>query len=329
MTCLSSQVRRHLAASSALLCALLATATPAQTQKYPERPVRIVSVTSPGTGVDDFTRLLAKDFNQKSGQSFVVENRPGANTIIACDHVAKAAPDGYTLLLAAASSMSANPFLFKNLPYNPQRDFVPIARLSALPVVLVVSASSPYQTVADLTAAARAKPRTLNYGTSSAGYRVMLAAFNESARIQSLDVPYKAMSNLLPDLIGGVLDYAVLEVSAAVPLVQGHKLRALAILSESRQPAMADVPTLAEAGVSGVTLTSWIGLFAPAGTPPAIVEQLSRWSLQFVNSPEAARHFAQRGTMPSPGSGPELSKTIIRDQAQWKRLISVAGIQPE
>ncbi|QEZ48933.1 Bug family tripartite tricarboxylate transporter substrate binding protein [Cupriavidus oxalaticus] len=322
--------RRRGLVNIAMVSAFTMLAAPfATAQEYPVRPVRIVSVTSAGTGVDDFTRLLAKFLGEKTGQSFVVENKPGANQIIAHDYVAKSAPDGYTLLLTSASGMSANPYLFKNLSYKPTRNFTPIARLTALPVALVVPASSPYRTMDDLVSAAHAKAGKLNYGTSSAGYRVILAAVHESAGMKSVDVPYKAMSNLLPDLITGVVDYSVVEVSAAAPLVQAGKLRALAICGPSRVPALANVPTLAEAGVKGVSITSWTGLVAPAGTPATIIEKLSQLSQEFVNSPEAQRHFLQRGSA-AYGQGREaFAKTIVDDQAEWKRLITVAGIQPE
>ncbi len=243
------QIQRKLPAVLAVLAGLQVSALmqPAAAQTYPERPVRIVSVTSAGTGLDDYTRLLARYFGQKLGQSFVVENKPGANMILASDYVAKAAPDGYTLLLSGSGAMAANPFLYKRLPYDPLKDFVPVARLSALPVAVVVPGSSPYRTVADLVAAARAKPGKLNYGTSSTGYRTILAAFNDVARIQAVSVPYKAASTLLPDVMTGVVDYAAIEVSAVVPHVQSGKLRALAVASPARVAQLKDVPTVAEA----------------------------------------------------------------------------------
>ena len=315
--------------SLALLATLFTLVAPATAQTWPAKPVRIVSVTSAGTGADDFTRLLASYLGQKLGQNVYVENKPGANTIIACEHVAKAAPDGYTLLVAPGSSMAANPYLFKNLPYVPTRDFAPIARLSAVPVALVVPAKSPHRTLDQLMAAGRARPGSLNFGTSSAGYRTMLAAVNSSSKVQAVDVPYKAMANLLPDLIGGTIDYTVLEVSAAVPLVQSDKLRALAISSPSRIPAMPDVPTLAEAGAADATLIGWFGLFAPAGTPQPVLDKLTKLSLEFVETPEAKAHFTQRGTTALPANARDFASAIVEDQAKWKRYIAIAGIQPE
>ncbi|ODV44497.1 ABC transporter substrate-binding protein [Cupriavidus sp. UYMMa02A] len=331
MTRFAGRTRHFIPALVAMTTALTlpAPARAQLAQTYPDHPVRIVSITSAGTGADDYTRLLAKYLGQKLGQSFVVENKPGGNMIIASDYVAKAAPDGYTLLLSTSGAMAANPFLFRKLPYDPLKDFVPIARMSLLPVVLVVPGNSPYHTVADLVKAARANPGKLNFGTPSTGYRTIVANFNDAAKIQATSVPYKAMSGLLPDLMTGIVDYGVVEVSAAVPHVQSGKLRALAVTSAARLPQLKDVPTMAEAGLPRAGVNSWTALFAPAGTPQPIVDKLSRYTLEFVNSPEATSHYAQRGTTPFPGNGAELRATIVADQQMWKRLISLAGIEPE
>ncbi|WP_454753632.1 Bug family tripartite tricarboxylate transporter substrate binding protein [Cupriavidus necator] len=330
MTNIFAPARRRLI-SLATIGTLLGLALPAggQTQNYPERVIKIVSVTSPGTGLDDYSRLLAKYLGQKLGQSVVIENRPGASMIIGTDYVAKAAPDGYTLLYAGSSTMAANPYLFKQLPYNPAKDFVPVARLHALPVAIVVPASSPYRTIADLTAAARARPDSLNYGTSSTGFQILMAAFREAGKMRTVNVPYKTQGNLLTDVMGGVVDYAGVDASAVAPHVRSGKMRALAVMGPTRIPVLGDVPTLAEAGMPELTMINWTGLFAPAGTPPAIVERLSRLSLEFVNSPEAAAHYASRGSAAYPATGPEVSNAIVEDQQVWKRLIAIAGIQPE
>ena len=328
MSIAARRPRKALGAWLALLCAP-ALIPHAAAQAYPERPVRIVSITSAGTGADDYTRLLAKHLGQKLGQSFIVENKPGANMILACDYVAKAAPDGYTLLLSASGAMAANPFLFKRLSYDPLKDFAPIARMSVIPVALVVPGTSPYHTVADLVAAAKGRPGTLNFGTSSTGYRTIITAFNDAAKIQAVSVPYKAMSTLLPDLMSGVVDYGVVELSAAVPHVQSGKLRALAVTTNTRMPQLKDVPTMAEVGMPAAAVNSWTGLFAPAGTPPAIVEKLAQATLEFVNSPEATAHYNARGSQPFPAGSAELRKTIVADQQMWKRLITLAGIEAE
>lgn len=325
MTTFTASARRRTAAFGTLL----AMAWPAAAQDYPERMVRVVSVSSAGTGADSYTRLLAKYLGEKLGQSFLVDNRPGANMMMAGEYVAKAAPDGYTLLLATSGTMAANPNLFKHLPYDPRKDFTPIARLSMLPVAIVVPATSPYHSLSELVAGARARPGRLNYGTASAPSQVAVAAFNEAAGIKAVNVPYKGMANMITDLIGGTMDYGLTDVASAVPQVQGRKLRALAVMSPSRMALLPEVPTLAEAGVAGVQVASWTGLFAPAGTPQPIIDKLARLSLEFVNSPAARTHYAERGTLAFPATGPELSKSIVEDQKMWKRLIQLAGIQPE
>ncbi|CAG2143977.1 hypothetical protein LMG31506_02947 [Cupriavidus yeoncheonensis] len=325
MSTFTASARRRTAAFGMLL----AMAWPAAAQNYPERMVRVVSVSSAGTGADSYTRLLAKYLGEKLGQSFVVDNRPGANMMMAGEYVAKAAPDGYTLLLATSGTMAANPNLFKHLPYDPRKDFTPIARLSMLPVAIVVPATSPYHSVSELVAGARARPGKLNYGTASAPSQVAVAAFNEAAGIKAVNVPYKGMANMITDLIGGTMDYGLTDVASAVPQVQGRKLRALAVMSPSRLALLPEVPTLAEAGVAGVQVASWTGLFAPAGTPQPIIDKLARLSLEFVNSPAARTHYAERGTLAFPATGPELGKSIVEDQKMWKRLIQIAGIQPE
>ncbi|QQX82810.1 tripartite tricarboxylate transporter substrate binding protein [Cupriavidus necator] len=332
---ISTRRRALLAATAGAAFLAFSASTVAQAQQYPQRPIKIVSIASAGTGIDDYTRLLAKFLGDRLGQSVVVENRPGANMILANDYVAKSAPDGYTLLMTASSAMSANPILYTRLPYSPSKDFVPVARMSTLPIALVVSGSSPYKTVAELVAAARAKPGAINGGSSGNGYRLMAAAFTEAAGIKTTDVPYKATSGLLPDLISGTVDYSMLEFSSALPMVQAGKLRALAVLSPKRVPLLPGVPTLSEAGVldsglmEAVSRTNWTGLYAPAGTPAPIVEKLAKLTQEFVTSPEAMKHYAARGSLPNPGTGADLTRAVQADQQVWKRMIVVAGIQPE
>lgn len=322
---------RRLALLASLCGAWLGFTTPgiAQQATYPDHPVRIVSVSGAGTGVDDFTRLAAKYFTDKTGKPFYVENRPGANSILASDHVAKAAPDGYTLLLATASAVTANPYMYKNLPYDANKDLVPVARMSVVPIVVTVPATSPHRSLEALLAEGRAHPGKLSYGTATAGYKVMTAAINGLAKVQAIDIPYKSSSGMLPDLMSGTLDYAMLEVSQVVPQVDAGKLRALAVSSPVRVAALPDVPTLNELGLSSATLTSWLGLFAPAGTQQPIIDKLARLAVDFVASPEAKAHFVKRGTAAYPASSAEFTKAILEDQARWKYYITAVGLKPE
>ncbi len=209
--------------------------------------------------------------------------------------------------------MAANPYLFKQLPYEPRKDFVPIARLSMLPVALVVPADSPYRSVAELVAAGRARPGKLNFGTASAPSRATLAAFNEAARIQAVSVPYKGMAAMLTDLMGGVLDYGLTDTASAAPQIQGRKLRALAVLSPDRVALMPDVPTLAEAGVPGVTVASWTGLFAPAGTlRPSSTSCRAESRVRQLAPGEGALRRTRLARVPA--TGPELARTIVEDR---------------
>lgn len=328
--CISPRRRVLLAGAGG---ALLGCVVPAGARAYPERPIRIVSVACPGTSVDDYIRLLANFLAERLEQSVVVENRPGANMIPASDAVAKSAPDGYTLLVTASSAMSANPFLYRKLPYAPERDFVPVARMSTLPIAVVVSERSPYRSMRDLVDAARAKPGAIYGGSTSTGYRLMSAALNETAGINASDEPYKVMTGLLLDLVGGQVDYSMVDFGTAYTLVRARTLRALAVLSPKRVPLMPDVPTLAEAGIldeglmETVSRTNWSGLFAPAGTPAAIVDRLSKLTLEFVNSPEAQKHYAARGSLPNPGTSAELRAAVMADQQVWRKMIAMAGIQ--
>jgi len=305
----------------------------ADAKAYPERVVRIVSALSAGTAVDDYTRLLAKYLGQKLGQSVIVENKPGANMILASEYVAKASPDGYTLLMASSSPMAANQYLYKQLPYDPDKDFVPVARLSTLALAITVSASSPYKSVADLAAASQ--KRELNCASAGNGYRLMVGAFNKAAGVRAVDVMYKGLTPVLPDLIGGIVDYSLVDAAAAWPMIQAGKLRALAVLTPKRVSLLPDVPALAETGLKGSGLVEamgrivWTGLFAPAGTPAPIVDKLAQFAIEFVHSPEAMTFYANRSAIPNPGNGSDLKENILADRHLWKDMIARIGLTPE
>lgn len=300
----------------------------AHAQEFPTHPVRIVSITGAGTGVDDFSRLLAKTMGEKLGQSVIIENKPGANGIVAHDTVAKAAADGYTLLYTSAGSVFVNPHAFKKLPYAPS-DLVPVARLQAVPIVLTVSGNSPYRTVADLKAAGQANPGKLNWSYSTSGYQVMTVALNAQLKVKAEGVAYKSTTAAVPDLIAGTLDYAMLEVSSATPMVQSQKLRVLAVAAPQRLPQLPDVPTFAEVGLGDAALLSWMGLFAPAKTPQAQLDKLSAAAMAFMQSPEAAAHFKQRGTYALGANAQAFAASMGEDQARWKRYIDLAGLKAE
>jgi tripartite-type tricarboxylate transporter receptor subunit TctC len=296
---------------------------------YPDQPVHIVSPVAPGTGLDEWSRRLARWLEERLRQPVIVDIRQGANTILAAAHVASARPDGHTLLYAPSSTMVINPFLYKSLPYRPLEDFAPIAKLIDLAVAVVVAPDAPYASLGDLVAAARRQPHKLNFGYTSGGYRAMGAAVSRAAGIDVVTVPYRTLSNLLPDLVAGRIDYILLETSTASTMVQAGQLRALAVLSQSRLPTMAKVPTLQEQGFPVPALQSWMGLFAPARTPRPIVERLSGLAQAFVRSPQAAEFALARGALPAAQGPEELRRTMLADQERWRTLVERAGIERE
>lgn len=321
--------------STTVLGVLCGTVSQTLAQDYPARYIRIVSPTAAGSPIDEYTRRLAKYLGERLKQTVIIENRPGGNTIIAAETVAKAHPDGYTLLFAPSSTLGANPHLFKKLSYDPLRDFVPVARLYTATVALAVPGNSPFRTVNDLVTAARANPGKLNTATASTAYRILSSAFHRAAGIDVADIGYKSAAAVVPDVMTGVVDYAVFEFSTIRAPLEAGTLRGVALLALKRSPLAPDIPTLIEAGlqdaamVTAISQVMWAGLFAPAGTPAAIVETIERLSLEFVNSPDAIAFANQQGLMPTPGSAAELGKAVIADQIAWKDMIAGSGLEPQ
>lgn len=297
--------------------------------QWPDQPVRVVSPVAPGTGLDDLLRHAARWLGERLHRPVVVETRQGANTSLAAAHVAAARPDGSTLLYAPSSTMVLNPFLFKALPYRPLEDFAPVAKLVDIPVVLVVAPQAPWHSVAELVAAARRQPQQLNFGYTSSGYRAMGAALARATGIEVVQVPYRSLANLMPDLKAGRIDYIMLESSTATGLVQSGQLRGLAVLGAERLAVLPQVPTLREGGLLATPLDSWMALFAPAGTPRELVEHLSTLAQGFMRSPQASEFARTRGLVPSVQGPQELQRTLVADQARWRELVERAGIERE
>lgn len=297
--------------------------------RWPDQPVRVVSPVAPGTGLDDLLRRAAQWLGERLHRPVVVETRQGANTSLAAAHVAAARPDGTTLLYAPSSTMVLNPFLYKALPYRPLEDFAPVAKLVDIPVVLVVAPEAPWHSVAELVAAARQQPHRLNFGYTSNGYRAMGAALARATGMDVVQVPYRSMANLMPDLKTGRIDYIMLESSTATGLVQSGQLRGLAVLGAERLAVLPQVPTLREGGVPVPPLDSWVALFAPARTPHELVEQLSSLVLAFMHGPQATEFTRLRGLVPAAQGPQELQRTMVADQARWRDLVERAGIERE
>ena len=325
-----SPTRRRLTQAAALSVALGAGfGQSAVAQTYPARPVRLVVGFPPGGGVDINARLLAGKLQELLGGAVVVENRPGAGTNIANEFVAKAAPDGHTLLMNT-SAVTINMSLYKNLPFNTLRDFVPVSVFSDSQNIMVVNAARPYRTVADVLAAARAKPGALTYGSAGPGSTQHLTA--ELLKLQTktdiLHIPYKGSAPALTALMAGEVDMVFINVPAILQHVKSGRLRPIAAAGARRSELMPEVPTLKESGID-VVMALWYGVLAPAGTPKEIVQTLATAIAKAARAPDIKQKLLDQGAEPAP-STPEEFAAIIKDEVpKWAEVIKAAGIKPE
>ena len=297
---------------------------------YPERPVRIVVPFAPGGGTDVVGRTLAQEMARDLGAAVVIENKPGAGTIIGTQAVATSIPDGYTLLMGTFSH-AVNPSLNANLPYDPHRDFAPVALVARSFNVVVVNPGSSIRSIADLIAAAKASPGKLSYGTFGIGTSAHLAGelFKDMAKVDLTMVPYKGAAPAITDLIGGQIDVMFTTVASAAALVESGQLRAIAVTSAERSPAFAQLPTVAEAGVPGYTAESWYGLFAPARTPADIISRLNKSAASAVRSEAFKKLSANEGLVMIARPPEELDRYVRSEEERWRAVIRDAGIKVE
>jgi tripartite-type tricarboxylate transporter receptor subunit TctC len=327
-THLTSKIAARLFAFAALLLAALSTGS--AWAAYPDRPIRIVVPFAPGGGTDVVARTLAQEMARDLGASIVIENKPGAGTILGTQAVATSEPDGYTLLMGTFAN-AVNPSLKASLPYNPHADFAPVALIARSFNIVVVNPKSPYHSVADLIAAAKAEPEKLSYGTYGTGASAHLAGelFKNLAKVNLITVPYKGAAPAITDLIGGQIQVMFTTVASAAALIQAGQLRALAVTSAQRSPAFPDLPTVAEAGVPGYSAESWYGLFAPAKTPADVVDRLNKSAATAVQS-EAFRKLGVNEGLIMVASPPQEFDRYFRDEeARWRKVIQDAGITAE
>ena len=324
MTFLPSRTLMALGTAAATLLAL-----PAAAQDYPSKPITMVVPFGPGSGTDQMARLYAKALGDQVKVPIVVENKGGANGFIAAQYVAKAAPDGYTLMMTTNTTHAANEHLFKKIPYDPVKDFAPIGLLATGQMLLLVKPDSPYKSVADLLAAARKTPGKLDFGSGSSSSQVAGFALQQMAHLDMLNVPYKSNPQAITDLIGGRFTFMFSDTSTALPQVQGGKLRALATSGSHRVAALPDLPTVAEAGVKGYDVSYWFAAYAPAGTPPAIVAKLNQMFNKASATDEVKAYMKQTsGTLTS--STPEgLAKFQATESKKWGEVIRAAGIEQQ
>jgi tripartite-type tricarboxylate transporter receptor subunit TctC len=305
-------------------CLLLGPATAAaQASAWPTKPVTIVVPFAAGGGTDIGTRIVAQRLSQLWGQSVLVDNRGGAGGNVGLEVVSRAKPDGYTLLTGNVGTQSINPTLYRKLNYNPDNSFVPIGLFAELPFVLATTVSLPAKNVKELVEHAKANPNQLTYASSGNGGSPHLSAetFKIATGTQILHVPYKGGGAAMTDLISGnvhMLFASVLETSA---YIKSGKLKALAITSKERVSAMPDVPTLQESGVTGAESGSWLGLLAPAGTPPEVVEKISRGLQQVVSAPDVQQQLLAQGAIAKTGTPQDFVQLIANDRKRYARII--------
>ena len=314
----------RLASALVLLLPLVAPA-----QDYPAKPVRIVVPYSAGGNADILGRTLAQKLGDALKQPFVVENRAGANGGIGTDFVAKSVPDGYTLLVTASGPITVNPTLYKSVPYDALKDFAPISECAVYQYVLVTLATSPWKTIADIVAAARAKPGAVSYGSTGVGGGNHLSGelFALATGTQLTHVPYKGSAPALADLLGGQLSMMFDTVITSVPQIRAGKLRAFAVSSGKRASSLPDVPTMQEAGIKGFDISQWQGFLAPAGTPKAIVDRLNAETRRAMHAPDVVERIAvQGGNEIVTGTPEEFAALIKSDLQAYAKLLRDAKI---
>jgi tripartite-type tricarboxylate transporter receptor subunit TctC len=297
---------------------------------YPDRIIKIIVPFAPGGGTDVVARTLAEEMAKDLGVSVIIENKPGAGTIIGTQSVATSEADGYTLLMGTFAN-AVNPSLYAKLPYDQQRDFAPVALVARSFNIVVVNPASPIKSIADLVAAARAEPDKLSYGTYGTGTSAHLAGelFKHMAGVNLTTVPYKGAAPAITDLIGGQIQVMFTTVASAAPLIEGGQLRALAVTSAERSPAFPALPTVSEAGVPGYDAEAWYGLFAPAKTPPDIIDRLNRAAAAAVKAESFKKLSVNEGLFPVASPPGELERYFRIEQERWRKVIRDAGLKAE
>jgi len=317
---------RSLASIAALALSGLGGAADAQTT-YPDRPVKIIVPIGPGGSYDLVGRHLADVLAKRMGQGFVVENKPGAGTVVGTQAASQSDPDGYTLMVGGLSNMAFNSALYSKLGYDPLRDFVPVALVYKFGYVMVGRKDLPQARLADIVAAAKASPGSISVATAGVGtgQQLVAAAFMKAAGIKLLEVPYKGSPPAFTDLLAGRIDLFFDSIAAGLPYVQSGQARGIAVLSSKRSPLAPDVPTMSEAGVPGLDVDSWLGIFAPAKTPPEVIAKLRREIRAAL--PDLKERFEKSGGEVWDVPDDKLNAFVASEHETWTKLIREAGIK--
>ena len=317
----------------AVFCAvalLVAAADPSVAQYYPSKPIRLILPFPAGAPSDMVGRTIGQRLAEQLGENVVPDNRPGAGGNMAMGAVAKAAPDGYTLMVASPT-IALSSALYNSLPYDPIKDFAPVARLATIENVMLLHPSVPAKTLKEFIALARARPGKLNYGSGGPGTTNHLAneLLKHLEKIDMVHVPYKGATVATVALIGGEVDEVIVSVASVLPLIQARKVRPIAVLSEQRVPTLPDVPTSKEAGFPNFRMSIWYALFAPAGTPREIIMRLYREVVKGMENREARERMAAAGIDPWPGTPEELGALVKSEMVRFATIVQAAGLQKE
>ena len=298
---------------------------------WPERPLRLVVPFPAGSSTDIIARILAQKLSHRLGQQVVIENRAGASGNIGADAVAKAAPDGYTIGIATASTHAVAASLSPNLPYDPIRDFAPVGMIGSQPYVLVLHPALPARNLAELTALAKAKPGTLNYGSAGIASLAHLATelFASMAGVNIIHVPYKSSSQSMTDMITGRLDMQFATIAPSLPTIRAGQLRALVTSGKTRVAALPELPTVAEAGIAGYEAALWVSFVVPSRTSPRIIARLNREVNDVLESSDGTEALVAQGMAPEPGPPEALTERIRGDIEKWRGVAAKAGIRSE
>jgi tripartite-type tricarboxylate transporter receptor subunit TctC len=311
----------------ALAIALGAGQAPAQ--DFPSKPIRFIVPFPPGSGTDTSARYFGRKLTELTGQPVVVENKPGANGFIAVKTALSAPADGYTVFVGSNSTLAVNVALFKSLPYDPVADFAPLTMMMRSPALIVVPAGSPFKTLPDLIAGAKAKPGVLNYGAGSAGYQLMAELFNDAAQVQTSYVPFKGAGEAVIAVVSGTVDLTFAEITSVQELAKSGKVHALAVAADKRVPALPSVPTASEAGLPGFAAYTWVGAMVSSRTPKAETDKLAALLTKIETLPETREFYERIGAEVMHG-GPEEMRSFQRAEIQlWKRIAVKANVEQQ
>jgi tripartite-type tricarboxylate transporter receptor subunit TctC len=323
-------MERSAARLIALVLAVVASAA-AAAQTYPSRPIRIIAQFQPGTSTDILARVIAQKLTEAWGQQVVVDNRPGAGGIVGTEIGAHAAPDGYTLTMGVSSAFGINPTLYSKLPYDAVRDFAPIGNIALTPQTLITSPNAPYKTTKELVAAAKAKPGAVSFASLGSGStsHLTMEMFRSTAGIQLNHIPYKGSPAAHGDVMTGQVAIMFDAIPATLPHIKSGRLRGLGIGTLKRSPLIPDVPTIAEAGYPGFEAVGWIGMVAPAKTPPAVLDKLNAEIVRILKQPDVAERLNTMAFTPVPGTRAEFAAFMKSEIAKWGKAVRESGAKAD